>query len=232
MRDLDRKIEKALYQLVQVDKVHSQVEVSKGIGISKAMVSFIVNGKRACPEDKREELFKFFGMTKKEFLDYPRKRARALSVAEDVSTYPPAPDLVEIKYFPDVQASAGTGIINYDESVSAMTFDKDFLIAQFGTRHFQNIHIISAVGDSMEPGIMDGDLLFINPGERDLISGGIFCVWVDKNVLVKRISYNPITKEVKLLSDNDKYEPVILENYQDQNMFRVIGKLMGVFKKT
>ncbi len=140
-------------------------------------------------------------------------------------------ETIEIKYFPTVYASAGTGVINYDESVSAMTFEKDFLVSQFGIKNFTNIHIINAIGDSMKPTIDPGDLLFINPGETELISGGIFCVWVDGNILVKRIEYNPITRAIKLLSDNSKYDPISLDDYMNTDIFRVVGKVMGNFKK-
>lgn len=140
-------------------------------------------------------------------------------------------ETIEIKYFPTVYASAGTGVINYDESVSAMTFEKDFLISQFGIKNFTNIHIINAVGDSMQPTIDLGDLLFIDLGEIELISGGIFCVWVDGNIMVKRVEYNPISKSIKLLSDNEKYETITLDDYQDDGVFKIIGKVMGNFKK-
>ncbi len=235
MEDLDRKIRNSLNRLVKIDKVHSQVAISKETGVSRSMISAVINGTRRFPTSKRDKLFDFFGMTETEFLEYPQKRARELSVAEDAPTYPSEPDLVEIKYFPDVQASAGTGVINYDEFESVLTFDRNFLVTQFGIRQFRNIHIIRAVGDSMKGGddpINPGDLLFINPNETGLISGGIFCVWVNGEVLVKRVSFDPILKSVELLSDNEKYKPVILDNYENKETFRVIGRVMGVLKKT
>ncbi len=227
MEDIDRRFSASLKQLLQTEKVFSQVEVSKAVDVGQSTISSVINGTRKFPAKKRDALFKLFGMTEKQFLDYPKKRARELSTTQD----PEPAGTIKIKYLPNIQASAGNGVVNYDESVSAMVFEKEFLVTHFGRRTFRDIHIISAVGDSMEPGIMAGDLLFINPGETDLISGGIFCVWVSGHVLVKRISYDPISKRVRLLSDNDKYEPINLEDYEDKESFKVIGKLMGVFKK-
>lgn len=83
-------------------------------------------------------------------------------------------DLISIVYFPDIYGACGYGAINYNAAREVMKFDREFLIAQFGVQQYANVHIIHAVGDSMETNIHAGDLLFVNPGETEIRTGADF----------------------------------------------------------
>ena len=76
-------------------------------------------------------------------------------------------DIVSIPYFEDVYASAGGGIINYDDVPVIMDFSEDFLRTFLRiSGSLLNIHIINARGNSMEPTIQSGELLFVNPTQN------------------------------------------------------------------
>lgn len=139
--------------------------------------------------------------------------------------------LIEITYYEDVYASAGPGAYNYDTSPTIMAFDENFLKVHLGLTSFKNIHIITATGDSMEPTITAGEFLFISPIENEngtFKEGGIYIILYDDTLLVKRISKNPITKEVLLVSDNTIY-PSMLLKYTDFNNCKIIGRVIGHF---
>ncbi|OCS32237.1 hypothetical protein AWR31_09880, partial [Campylobacter fetus subsp. venerealis] len=91
-------------------------------------------------------------------------------------------DIINIPYFEDTYASAGSGIINYDETPIIMSFDINFLRVFLKiTGSLNNLHIINAKGDSMEPTINGGELLYINPyeNEQSVISGCIYVINYD-----------------------------------------------------
>lgn len=95
-------------------------------------------------------------------------------------------NVISIPYFEDTYASAGGSVINYDEAPVIMDFNEEFLRI---SGNIANIHIINARGDSMEPTITNGELLFINPmkNESGIIGGCIYIISYDGDIYVKRV---------------------------------------------
>ncbi|OCS19924.1 XRE family transcriptional regulator [Campylobacter fetus] len=138
-------------------------------------------------------------------------------------------DIINIPYFEDTYASAGSGIINYDETPIIMSFDINFLRVFLKiTGSLNNLHIINAKGDSMEPTISGGELLYINPyeNEQSIISGCIYVINYDGDIFVKRVDKNPVTKSLTLISDNPKYEPIKIE-VPDLTNCKIIGRVVA-----
>ncbi|HDX6254044.1 TPA: LexA family transcriptional regulator [Campylobacter fetus subsp. venerealis] len=138
-------------------------------------------------------------------------------------------DIINIPYFEDTYASAGSGIINYDETPIVMSFDINFLRVFLKiTGSLNNLHIINAKGDSMEPTINGGELLYINPydNEQSVISGCIYVINYDGDIFVKRVDKNPVTKSLTLISDNPKYEPIKIEATDLINC-KIIGRVVA-----
>ncbi|MBO7154856.1 MAG: helix-turn-helix domain-containing protein [Campylobacter sp.] len=138
-------------------------------------------------------------------------------------------DIINIPYFEDTYASAGSGIINYDETPIVMSFDINFLRVFLKiTGSLNNLHIINAKGDSMEPTINGGELLYINPyeNEQSVISGCIYVINYDGDIFVKRVDKNPVTKSLTLISDNPKYEPIKIEATDLKNC-KIIGRVVA-----
>jgi len=141
--------------------------------------------------------------------------------------------LVNIPYFEDTYASAGGGAINYDNVPSVLSFDLTFLQSILGVSSFHNLHIIKAIGDSMEPLIVSGELLFINPVENDgnsITSGGVYVVRYYDDYLVKKIDRNSKTKELTLISENDIYSKVLITG-EDLEYCTIIGRVVGHFDR-
>jgi len=140
-------------------------------------------------------------------------------------------NLVEITYFKDSYAAAGSGAINYDNAPVAMAFDTEFLRVQLGITTFKHIHIINAIGNSMYPTISTGELLFINPFENEefkIKDKDIYVVNTPNGVLVKRIKIHPIKPIYTLVSDNIEDEDIVLEGDEFESC-NVIGRVVGHF---
>jgi phage repressor protein C with HTH and peptisase S24 domain len=142
----------------------------------------------------------------------------------------PLNNMVSITYIEENYASAGAGIINFDAAKEVMHFDRNFLVSQFGPTNFENVHIIHAVGDSMSPTIASGDMLFVNPGDKDVTTGAVYVFVIGEETLVKRAERNPLSGELTLRSDNKKYAPIEIAT-TDLNKVSVIGRVIGNFKK-
>jgi len=117
-----------------------------------------------------------------------------------------------IPHLDNIVASAGGGSYPINEAISMMTFDTQFLQTRLGISNHKNIHTISASGDSMQPTINNGDLLFVLPFENEynvVKDGAIYVLNCDNSIFVKRIKTNPVKKTITLISDNKDYEPII-----------------------
>lgn len=140
-------------------------------------------------------------------------------------------NMVIIPYFENTYASAGTGCINYDEAPTPMAFDKYFLRALLGISNLLNLHVINSTGTSMEPTIKEGCKLFVSPFENEngqIRDGGIYVVWANNTILVKRLSHNPITGSVTLKSDNKEYSDINIDK-EDFQSCKIIGRVVGQF---
>ena len=143
------------------------------------------------------------------------------------------PNIISIPYFEDTYASAGNGVINYDEAPVIMDFDEEFLRMFLRiSGNISNMHIINSRGDSMEPTITSGELLFINPmqNEGGLVSGCIYIISYDGDIFIKRVEKNPVTKAITLFSDNEKYDPIIIEK-QNLEQCYIIGRVVSHMKR-
>ncbi|ECV9666136.1 helix-turn-helix domain-containing protein, partial [Campylobacter jejuni] len=115
-------------------------------------------------------------------------------------------DMINIPFFENVRASAGSGTYNDEESTQALGLSKSFLRECFGLYSFINLSVILGQGDSMAPTLPENCYLLIQQGE---VAEGEICVTrIEDELYVKRLQKRP---KLKLLSDNKAYEPINLE---------------------
>ncbi|EAH9935874.1 helix-turn-helix domain-containing protein [Campylobacter jejuni] len=132
-------------------------------------------------------------------------------------------DMINIPFFENVRASAGSGAYNDEESTQALGLSKSFLRECFGLYSFINLSVILGQGDSMTPTLPENCYLLIQQGE---VAEGEICVTrIEDELYVKRLQKRP---KLKLLSDNKAYEPINLEGEN----FEILGRVVGYFKKT
>ena len=135
---------------------------------------------------------------------------------------------VSIPYHKEVYASAGGGSdATSMVGTSPITFSKEFLNNYLGIHNLQGLSIISAAGDSMNPTIKSGELMFVYPVKNEgFKDGGIYVVMCGDALLVKRVWLNPVTKEYTLSSDNDTVEDQVLTMDEGSDC-RFVGRVVG-----
>lgn len=78
-------------------------------------------------------------------------------------------------------------------------------------------------GDSMEPGFIDGDIIYIK-AQDDVDDGQIAVVLLDDSAALKHVYH--IQNGLMLTSDNPKYPPMHM-TFEDYNVIRVLGIVVG-----
>ena len=130
-----------------------------------------------------------------------------------------------IKYFKDINASAGGGALNYEEEPVKLYLDKE--IEKFlGKENIKNIEALNVIGDSMEPALKDGSIIFIDKNQRDIKKGGIFVLATNAGVFIKRVVLKT-NGTIELISENSIYPK---ENISIDEV-NIIGKVIGALEK-
>ncbi len=126
---------------------------------------------------------------------------------------PQTEKFAKIRYFKDINASAGGGAINFDENYEILYIDKKIIN--------KDLDAINVIGDSMEPTIKDGSIIFIDRNDKNVQNGGIFVIATTAGVFVKRVNLKSNGK-IELISDNKLYPNETVEDA------KIIGKVVKI----
>ncbi len=137
-------------------------------------------------------------------------------------------EMITVPYHQEVYASAGGGSDNHSmENTSPVTFSRQFLNSFLGIYNLSGLSIINAAGDSMDPTIKSGELMFVCPMKNEEFKdGGIYVLMCSNVLLVKRVTFDPLSKKHTLISDNGTVAPVTL-TIDESNDCRWIGRVVG-----
>ena len=84
-----------------------------------------------------------------------------------------------IKYFNEINASAGGGGFNYDENFEYLNIDKKILNSLYKSNNSNTEYIIAlnVIGDSMEPTLLNKEVILFEKNNTDISKGGIFLMF-------------------------------------------------------
>jgi len=210
----------------------SQKEIADILGVSQKSVSYWEQGRNEPQASIVRTFCNKFGinpnwllMDKGEmFLNETQKQLPSLTQE----------NIIEVPYYPDIYAAAGAGADALSTAPKILKFSKDFLKELLDIAFFHNIHIINAVGDSMEPTILSGDKLFILPFKEEnhqIKEGGIYIITTPQGTLVKRIYPNPFANTITLKSDNPNITDITIKG-DELNSTQIIGRVVGILRHT
>ncbi len=82
---------------------------------------------------------------------------------------------------------------------------------------------MDVIGNSMEPGIQDGDMVLVDQANTRIAPKSVMAVGYEDAIFIKRLQTRP--GGISLLSDNPDYAPVEIRG-DEMNSFRVIGRVV------
>jgi len=129
-----------------------------------------------------------------------------------------------VKYFNDVNASAGGGTDEQCEEIEELEIPEQFVFMLGGERELRNIEAINVSGDSMEPTFSYNDIVFINRSKTDLNRGGIFTIRTEGGLFIKRVQAR-LDGQIDIISDNSVYATQTL----NPNEVEVLGRVVSRF---
>lgn len=124
----------------------------------------------------------------------------------------------------DVAASMGNGsVIHNEQVVDHLAFRAEWVRTELGASP-NNLILISAIGDSMEPSLRAGDLLLIDRSVESVRQDAIYAIAQDGELRIKRIQ-RLFDGSLIIKSDNPQYGPENLTVEQAERM-RIVGRVV------
>lgn len=133
-------------------------------------------------------------------------------------------DMGDYALVPKVRAKAGAGssLITDGEEVGLYAFRKEFL-KRIGLDGNNDLVLFDVMGESMEPTIMHKDTVLASKRESDPVSGQIYVIRVDDELLVKRILREP--GKLIVVSDNPAHRSFEIDLAAPHPNFEIIGRV-------
>jgi len=127
----------------------------------------------------------------------------------------------QVRYFSDIRASAGGGAEVFDENFETITLDEKIMhnMVGMGNTELEAIHVD---GESMEPTLQDGSIVFVDRTQTDINKNGIFIASTTGGLFIKRIQKRP-DGMIDLISDNSMYPPQAVP----ADEITIVGKVVG-----
>jgi phage repressor protein C with HTH and peptisase S24 domain len=185
-----------------------QAELAEFVGITPDKLTKILAGTRRVQASEVPRVIAFF-----------QRQAVVASMPNE-----PTPTLVPVY---SVEASAGPGrIVDLEEHVANLAFSPRYL-AEMTAARGRDLAAIRVRGDSMEPTLLDDDMVVIDRTKTSLDYDGLFVLRFGEALHCKRVGRGRSRATVQVISDNRIYPPVEM----DRSEIEVVGKVLWYGRK-
>jgi len=129
----------------------------------------------------------------------------------------------QVRYFSELRASAGGGAEVFDENFETIRIDEKIMhnMVGMGNTELEAIHVD---GESMEPTLQDGSIVFVDRTQTNIGKNGIFIAATTGGLFIKRIQQRA-DGMVELISDNSMYPPQAIHPSEVEIVGKVVGNI-------
>ena len=145
---------------------------------------------------------------------------------QDPSSLIDSTDKYWIKYFPTISVSAGGGAYDFEDEFEKLDLPDFFVSIIGGKENVKNIEAINVTGDSMEPTLNNGNIIFIDKTKQNVSKVGIYAFINENGLFVKRIQRRA-DGGLDVISDNKEYPMQIV----NKNGINILGKVVSSIGK-
>lgn len=200
----------------------SMNEFAKMVGVTQPAIAKIVNGETRSPKNI-VEIANTLGVDVQWLKTGKGKAPDFANFSENQTAYENETTLrVEVL---DIYASAGNGSFVMGDLTSytqAVEFENAYFAQVFQRASAKGLSIINVEGDSMEPTIGNGDLLFVDTTKSAYQGDGVYVFSYGENLYVKRLQFAGDT--LLVISDNPLYKEWTI-TAENEHKFQIHGKV-------
>lgn len=199
----------------------TQEYVANAVGVSQTAISDIVIGKTKRPRNLLD-IANVLGVTPEWLMtgkgDTP-DFSQAVENDEDDAKHQLRVEVL------DVYASAGNGVFitgDLAAEVCAIEFENEYFMQNFQRASEKGMSIINISGDSMEPTLQNGDLLYVDTRKNYYCGDGIYVFSFGDAIYVKRLQ---LAGNRLLIHSDNKYYDTWDINAENEHQFTIHGKV-------
>lgn len=238
---------KALVDLAAVENA-SQAAMAAAVGVSQGYVSKILTGKQVPKPGLRRRFAAFFKLSYEDMVSLGRDRLEAEAFRDDgdparrcqvreplYAPGPASPDQAALRamlrdirareahqlYYTEVPLREATGSMGGGSTetggraLTYLSFRTEWIRAKGNP---ENMTVIRAFGDSMDPTIVDGSVVLVDEGRRQVVKNKIFYLRYNGQMYIKRLVERQ--GHLAIVSDNDPNVYLV----SDADDFEIIGR--------
>jgi len=203
------------------EKQMSRTELASKLGVGRAYVSLLFNPGRSFGAVAARSIEKSLFMPMY-YLDSTSDKPQAV---EDWDMPSDLPDEV-YALVPQVEVSlsAGNGVAAGEEQeIPPLAFRRDLLQQKIVTSR-KNLRVVNIRGDSMQPYLMNGDLVLIDMGQHEIKESECYAIRYGDELRVKRL-LKRFDGGLKIRSDNPSYVDEDLSSADAENI-SILGRVL------
>lgn len=132
-------------------------------------------------------------------------------------------DFVAVPRYAAALSAGGGAMVEGDIEVVEMVMFRRAWMKRIGVNPLQ-AHVIPVIGDSMQPTLVEGDVVLADTGDTDIVGGGIFVIVQAGHARVKRLTMRG-DGSVMVISDNRDIYPPETVPAEGADNFRIVGRV-------
>lgn len=196
-------------------------DLSSKIGSGRAYISLLFKPERHFGEKAARSIEKKLCMPTG-YLDATQQSLAPVDTWEDPSDLPQGAYALVPRV--GIRLSANNGIEAIDESdLPPLAFSESWLKKKQVLSR-KNLRVLEVDGPSMEPLLMNGDVVLIDMGQRDVIDRSVYAIAYGHELRIKRLSKR-FDGGLIIRSDNQLYPEEVISP-SDMEHVRVIGRML------
>jgi phage repressor protein C with HTH and peptisase S24 domain len=200
----------------------SQGDVAEALKWQKTRVSELLCGKRDFPVNKVFPAARFFNLDLEELTKYNSGFTKEIPSTDGKKPQKPQKELVKVEI---VNPSGSEKEVSFQTIGQQLITDDIFKILTSSSP--ENLKAMIARGDSMQPTINDGDLIWVDLSVKIPVTDGLYLFALKGEVFIKRLQLDNFNHSAAIISDNPLYPPISI-NKPDK--ISTLGKIVSVTK--
>lgn len=198
-----------------------QVDVVEKTGISKSLLSMYINGKAEPRQNNIHKLAKLLNVNETWLMGYdvPMEKEAKTQLTSN-AVFLDKSQFISVPVYG--KASAGNGYINME----TVLYNKIIHINGYSHDSF----LIEVSGDSMEPIILDGEFVLVDPTFIEICEGKIYVITYNDETFIKMIEEHKEDGIVLLKSINQKYRDKIIKKEEFESV-KIEGRVVKVISE-
>lgn len=201
----------------------SQGDVADALKWQKTRVSELLCGKRDFPVNKVFPAARFFNLDLEEFTKYNSGFSKEIPSTDGKTPLSRAQRcMVSI----DVVEAAATAKETLFHTTGQLSVNEE-IFKMLTTSAPDSVKAMFSRGDSMQPTINDGDLIWVDISVKTPSVDGLYLFAIKGEIFVKRLQMDTFNRTASIISDNPLYPPITI-NKPDK--ISTLGKVISVTK--